>query len=80
MGPVAGTISRTARAGSGDAARFVEVMCGLLESEANIVATVAKKGGGFISEIKDRPGVRIIELTRTNQQRVVDEIAGLLRH
>ena len=60
--------------------RFVEIVRGLLESEASIVATVAKKGGGFVAEVKEWTGVRVVELTRTNQEGIVDEIAGLFRH
>jgi len=58
--------------------KFVGLVRGLLESEVNIVATVAKKGGGFMREVKEWPGVRVIELTRADQERVVSEVGGLL--
>ncbi len=59
--------------------KFVELMRGLLGSEVSVVATVAKKGGGFIAEVKQWPGVRVIELTGGNQEQVVSEVAEMIK-
>ena len=59
--------------------KFVELVRGLWEAEADIVATAAKKGGGFIAEVKGWPGARIIEVTRANQEQIVSDAVSRLR-
>jgi nucleoside-triphosphatase len=59
-------------------AKFIELMRGLFQAEVDIVATVARKGGAFMREVREYPGVREIELTQGNQGRVVSEVAQQL--
>lgn len=55
--------------------RFAELMRELLGSGKTVVATVALKGSGFIAEVKERPDCEIRELTITNRDKLVDELA-----
>lgn len=57
---------------------FVEAVDGLLKSERAVLATVAQKGGGFISRVKAHPDNKLITLTRNRQDEVVEEILNLL--
>jgi nucleoside-triphosphatase len=47
--------------------RFVEAMRALLASAATVVATVARRGQGFIAEVKQRKGAELWEVTRANR-------------
>jgi nucleoside-triphosphatase len=47
--------------------RFVAAMQVLLDAEKPVVATIAQKGGGFISEVKQRRDSELWKLTRTNR-------------
>ena len=51
---------------------FVKRVSALLDSGIPLVATVAQKGGGFISRVKHRDGVELWEVTRKNR----DEMAA----
>jgi nucleoside-triphosphatase len=59
--------------------RFVTLMRMLLDSSRPVVATVGRKGGGFIAEVKERADAELWELTRANRDalagRVVDWIS-----
>lgn len=54
--------------------RFVSAVRDLLRSEKPVLATVARKGTGFISEAKNRPEVDLFSLSRDNYDRIVSEI------
>jgi nucleoside-triphosphatase len=47
--------------------RFVSGMRLLLASSATVIATVAKKGSGFITEVKQRSDCLMWEITRENR-------------
>lgn len=51
---------------------FVKKVTDLLDSGKPVVATIARKGRGFISQVKNREGVELWEVTRENR----DEMAG----
>ncbi len=55
--------------------RFAELMRMLLGSRKMVVATVALKGSGFIAEVKGRRDCEIKELTISNRDKLVDELA-----
>ena len=42
-------------------------------------APLAKKAGGFIDEVKHRPDVRLYEITERNRDRLLSEIADIVR-
>lgn len=54
--------------------RFVAAMRRLLGSGAAVVATVALKGGGFIAEVKARPGVELWTVTREGRDGIPDRV------
>ncbi|RMI14384.1 MAG: NTPase [Calditrichaeota bacterium] len=59
--------------------RFRQLVTGLLDSPKPVVATIAVKGGGFIAEVKRRPDIRLITLSRENRDRVLEELIQSLR-
>jgi nucleoside-triphosphatase len=54
--------------------RFVEAVRKLLAGDKPVVATIALKGGGFISEAKKTAGVGLITMTERNREAVVEQI------
>ena len=46
----------------------------ILDSEKSVVATIALKGGGLIGEIKQRPDVKLFQMTRQNRNDLLPEI------
>ena len=58
--------------------KFVAAVCRLFASDKSVLATVAKKGSGLISEVKNYPGTKMFNLTRENRDKTVAEILQLL--
>ncbi|MFQ6049122.1 MAG: nucleoside-triphosphatase [Phycisphaerae bacterium] len=58
--------------------RFTERLQQLLDSQADVIATVARHGGGFIARVKQRPDIELIELNRANRQQMPAELLGRL--
>ena len=58
--------------------KFVTAVRQLFASERSVLATVALKGGGFISEVKDYPDTKVFKLTQQNHERTVAEISEIL--
>jgi nucleoside-triphosphatase len=54
--------------------RFVARMRALLDSNHLVVASVARRGGGFIGEVKARPDVELWEISPRNRDSLVDQI------
>jgi nucleoside-triphosphatase len=54
--------------------RFVAAVQRLLGSGARVVATVAKRGGGLIEEVKARPDAELWEVTPRNREVLVDRV------
>lgn len=55
--------------------RFRDKLVDLLARPANLLATIAKKGKGFIEQIKGRNDIELIEVTRDNRDRLPSEVA-----
>lgn len=55
---------------------FRDKLIDLLARPVSLLATIAKKGKGYIEQIKGRNDVEIIEVTRENRQRLPREIAA----
>ncbi len=59
---------------------FVLAMRTLLKTGKPLVATIGKKGGGFIAEVKARDDAELVEVTRTNRDTLpvdlLDRVAG----
>jgi nucleoside-triphosphatase len=58
---------------------FVAAARGLLDAGKPLVATVALRGSGFIEQVKRRPDVELLTVTRSNRDVVPDEILARLR-
>ena len=54
--------------------RFVELVTKILDGPVAVLATVALKGGGFISEVKQRPDVEQLTVTLANRDRLPDPL------
>lgn len=51
----------------------------LLAQPTNLLATIAKKGKGFIDQIKRRTDVQIVEVTRMNRDELPEELARRIK-
>lgn len=58
--------------------KFVAAIRRLFASDRAVLATVAKKGTGLISEVKNHPGVKLFNLTHQEQDKTVAEISQIL--
>jgi nucleoside-triphosphatase len=58
--------------------KFIAAVRSLLASDKAVLATVAQKGGGFIREVKDHPGVTLITLTSGNREEVIAAVSERL--
>lgn len=58
---------------------FVTLVEALLDGETAVVATVARKGDGFIGKVKKRPDVKLVEVTHANRDSLPDELTTWLK-
>ena len=58
--------------------KFCELLVDIFDSDRRVLATIAQKGGGLITEIKGRPDARIFQLTVANRDRLGAEIVTAL--
>lgn len=58
---------------------FVSRMRTLLDSDKTVVATVGKRGGGLIEQVKQWPGSRLWEITHANRDALVTDVTAWLR-
>jgi len=58
--------------------KFVAVTRSLFASDKSILATVARKGDGLISEVKNYPGTQMFKLTHQNRDKTIEEILQIL--
>ncbi len=58
--------------------KFIAAVRRLFESDKPVLATVAKKGSGLISEVKNYPDAQLFTLTIANREKVVVEILDIL--
>lgn len=54
--------------------RFREILKEILDSDRWLIATIALKGTGLISTVKERKDVRIFEITKKNREPLLSEI------
>jgi nucleoside-triphosphatase len=55
-------------------ARFVAATRALLDSQRLVIAAIARHGGGFIAEVKQRTDMELWELTRANREALADRV------
>jgi nucleoside-triphosphatase len=58
--------------------KFVAAVRRLFASEKSVLATVAQKGAGLISEVKNYPNTEIFNLTRAGRDKTISEILQIL--
>jgi nucleoside-triphosphatase len=58
--------------------KFVDTVHRLFKSNKSVLATVALKGTGLISEVKNYPGTKLFNLTRQNSDKTIAEIMQAL--
>ena len=58
--------------------KFVAAVHRLFASEKSVLATVARKGAGLISEVKNYPGIQSFNLTHVNREKTIEEILKIL--
>jgi nucleoside-triphosphatase len=59
--------------------KFRDLVTSLLDAPAPVIATIALKAGGFIDEVKRRPGILLFEVTERNRDTLLRDIAGHVR-
>jgi len=58
--------------------KFIAVVHHLFASEKSVLATVAQKGTGLISDVKNYPGTKLFNLTHQNYNKTISEILEIL--
>ena len=58
--------------------KFVAAVRRLFASEKSVLATVAQKGTGLISEVKNYPNTRLFNLTHSGRDKTIAEILQIL--
>jgi nucleoside-triphosphatase len=59
--------------------RFVKAMERLWAVDVPLLLTVAEKGGGYMRQVKEKPGAALITVTPANRDELPERILGLLR-
>ena len=59
--------------------RFQWIVCNALNSEKQMLATIALKGNEFIREIKQRPNINLSTVTHDNRDRLLEELTERLQ-
>ena len=54
--------------------KFIQLINKLLDSRIPLIATIALKGEGLIAGVKKRPDIELLELTRSNRDKVLKDI------
>ncbi len=60
--------------------KFRDLVASLLDTSVPVIVSIALKGGGFIDEVKRRQDVHIFDLTERNRDKLLHDIAGLIRN
>jgi nucleoside-triphosphatase len=55
--------------------KFHFLLIHILDSETPVIATIAQKGADIIGQIKLRPDIRLLEVTRDNRDSLVKDIS-----
>ena len=58
--------------------KFIAAVRRLLASDASVLATVARKGTGFVDEVKNYPGTKLYNLKPETRDKTVDDILQIL--
>lgn len=58
--------------------KFITAARRLFASDKSVLATVARKGAGLISEVKNCPGTQLFKLNHQNRDKTIEEILQIL--
>ncbi len=58
--------------------KFVTAVRRLFPSDKSVLATVAQKGTGLVSEVKNYPDAKLFNLTAKNRDNIITEISQIL--
>lgn len=58
--------------------KFVIAVRKLFASDKSVLATVAQRGTGLISEVRNYPAIRLFNLTRQGRDKIISEILQIL--
>ena len=58
--------------------KFLDLVTSILDSEIPMVATISRKGGGFIAAVKARTDVVLMALTPENRNSLLNEVSDYL--
>jgi nucleoside-triphosphatase len=58
--------------------KFIAATRTLFASDKSIMATVARKGDGLISEVKNCPDTQLFKLNHENRDKTIEEILQIL--
>jgi nucleoside-triphosphatase len=59
--------------------RFIEIVKAVFDSDRRLVATIARKGGGLIAQLKKRTDVQLFVLTSQNQDSLFIKICSHMK-
>lgn len=59
--------------------RFVELIGRLLDGDIPVLATIAMKGGGIITDVKQRSDVELVQVHVGNRDHLASELAERIR-
>ena len=59
--------------------QFRNRVINLIAAPVNLLATIAKKGEGFVDQIKARSDIELIEVTRNNRDELPDQLAQKIK-
>lgn len=59
--------------------RFMELMGRLLDGDVPVLATIAMKGGGIITAVKQRSDVELVQVHEGNREGLVGDLAERIR-
>ncbi len=59
--------------------KFCKILLELLSSEKPLIATIAEKGTGFISDIRKRDDIKLVEITPSNRDLKLKELTMEIR-
>lgn len=60
--------------------KFITAVKHLFASDKLVLATVAKKGKGLVSEVKNYPDTQLFNVTAKNRDKIIDEILQILKN
>ena len=58
---------------------FMNAMTALLDSDHLVIATIHRKAGGFVQEVKNRSDVELWQVTRETRDQMIDQVLAWIQ-